>query len=354
MSDFGTADTMERYANTAYSSPNGGQIRTNRIAQIESQRTALEDQMARYGHYAGPVTGGVPGIPGLGPRATTGQILDYIAENYPGMIGFFNSNPEIRNLLIDAAKEGWSPEKLTAEIQGTGWYRGTSANQRDFQLLEQQDPATAQAQVAATAADIRNSAATLGLGFSAKTIADLAWQVNRNGWNDSQTVDALLSSLNWNTVEAGQLTANVDDIKKIARDYLVSISDTSARQYSARIASGEMNLAGVESIMKSQAAARFSWMGDQIQQGVTPVDYFAPVRDTIARTLEVAPESIDLMDPKWLRLVEVHDRETGKTRAATLNEAMLSARNQSSWVNTQGAQEMSAGMIQLAQQAFGY
>lgn len=352
----GTADTMEHYAQTAYTAPRSSTgIRTNQIAQIEARRTALEDQMAKYDHYAGPVdAGGLPGIPGLGPRATQGQILDFVSEHYPGMIGFFNSNPEIRNLLTAAAREGWSPEKLQGEIMGTNWYRGTAASARDFEILEQTDPATAQAQVAATGAQIRDSAQTLGIGMSGATIAQLAWQANRNGWNDAQTVDALLYGLNWSTVEAGQLTANVDEIKDLAGDYLVDISDSTARQYSARMASGEMTMAGVESALIASAKGRFSWMASEIEQGVKPIDYFAPVRDTIARTLEVAPETINLMDPKWIPLVEVRDRDSGKMRAATLNEAMLSARNQSSFVNTQGAQEMSAGMIQLVQDAFGY
>ena len=90
--------------------------------------------------------------PGLGPGASTGQIMDYVADHYPGMIGFFNSNPEIQAKLIEAAKWGWSPGKLQAEVQGTGWYRSTSAAARDFAILESSDPSTAQARVAATAA----------------------------------------------------------------------------------------------------------------------------------------------------------------------------------------------------------
>lgn len=350
---FGTV--AKQYAAPPTTASDGSPVRTNRIAQIEASQSALERQQAKYGHVTGPVDeSGQAGLTGLGPRATTGQILDYIAENYPGMIGFFNNNPEIRAKLVQAAQEGWSPNKLQAEVMSTNWYRSSSVSQRDFQLLEAQDPATAQAQVAATAATIRDTARTLGIGLSGEAIAGMAWNVNRNGWNDAQTIDSLLHGLNWATVEGGQLTANVDDVKKIAGDYLVSVSDHTARQYSARIASGELNLAGVESIMQSQARARFSWMASEIDQGVKPSDYFAPVRDTVARTLEVAPETINLMDPKWLSLVEVRDRETNKMRAATMNEAMLSARDQGGWVNTQGAQEMSAGMIQLAQQAFGY
>ena len=338
-------------------------IRTNTIAEgmirggVTGGATSV-DPLDRMRAAAGLVTGGVAGAiagsnPGLGSGATTGQILDYIADNYPGMIGFFNTNPEIREKLIEAARWGWAPGKLEAEIQGTEWYRSTSAAARDFELMNAQDPASAQAQVSAVAAQIQNSARSMGLGISGDAIAGMAWTAARNGWTDSQTIDALLANLDWNTVEGGALTATVDDVKAIAGDYLVAVSEDTSRRYAARIASGELTLEGVRSIMQQQARSRFSWMGDQIDQGVAPSDYFAPVRDVIARTLEVAPESIDLMSPEWLGLVEVRDSTTGAMRAATLNEAMLAARRRTNFADTQGAQEMSAGMLQLTREAFG-
>lgn len=317
------------------------------LSGLQQLRTIDRDQFGR------PIPREGDQAPGLGPLASTGQIMDYIADNYPGMIGFFNSNPEIRAKLIEAAKWGWTPGKLQAEVQATTWYRSTSAAARDFSIMEQQDPAEARARVNAVAANIQNSARTMGIGLSGSAIAGMAWTATRNGWTDAQTIDALLRNLDWNVVQGGELTATVDDVKAIAGDYLVTVGDDTARNYAARIASGELTLEGVRSIMQRQAKGRFSWMADTIDQGVTPSDYFAPVQDVIARTLEVGTDSINLMDPKWLGLIEVRDRETGKMRAATLNEAMLSARNQSAFVNTQGAEEMSAGLIQMTKEAFG-
>ena len=291
--------------------------------------------------------------PGLGPRATTGQIIDWVSEHYPGMMGFFNSNPEIRAKLTEAAKWGWTPNKLEAEIQSTSWYRSTSANARDFALLEANDPASAQARVSATAAEVQNIARTLGLGLSGQQLAGMAWNIERNGWNSAQTIDALLRGISWESVGAGELRASVDDIKALSGDYLVTMTDRTAQQYAMKIASGEMTLAGVETVLKRQAQGRFNWMANEIDQGITPMDYFAPIRDTIASTLELAPEAVNLMDPQWLSLVEVRDEETGKMRGATINEAMLKARNTAGWADTSQAQEMSAGALRLVQEAFG-
>ena len=333
-------------------SPGTTQAEMNRF-QTLSDINSL-DRSNRLGALQRVTADGRPlQAPGLGPMASTGQIMDYIADNYPGMIGFFNANPELRGVLTEAAKWGWTPGKLQAEVQATKWYRATSASARDFEILQSSDPAEAQARVAAVGASIQNSARTMGLGLSGQQIAGMAWTATKNGWTDAQTIDALLKNLDWSTVQAGSLLANVDDIKAIAGDYLVDVSDHTAQQYSARIASGELTLEGVRAVLQRQARARFSWMADEIDAGVAPSDYFAPVRDVLARTLEVAPESINLMDPKWLGLVEVKDDETGKMRAATLNEAMLAGRRESNWVDTQQATEMSAGLMQMLKGAFG-
>ena len=94
-------------------------------------------------------------------------------------------------------------------------------------------------------------------------------------------------------------------------------------------------------------------MGDMIDQGVTPSDYFAPMKSRIAAELEVGEDSINLMDPKWMGLLERKDEKTGETRGATLYEATLSAREDPKWQSTQGAQEMAVRASSFLSGVFG-
>ena len=94
-------------------------------------------------------------------------------------------------------------------------------------------------------------------------------------------------------------------------------------------------------------------MAPMIDQGVNPADYFAPVKDIIARTLEIVPDSINLLDPQWMGMVEVRDPKTGQLRAATLNEAMLSARKRPEWSRTAQASDMAAQLTSRLTQIFG-
>jgi hypothetical protein len=319
----------------------------------EDERFERIRQNRRSGSGSGFFGSGPGANSGTINRAPMAEVHDYINTNFPGMAAFFNAVPEIRDILVDAAKNNLSPLIVQQKIQATNWWKARSASVRDWELLLNNDPAEARARVQTSAASIQNIARSLGLSMSAGQIAAMATEVTRNGWSDEQTIDRLLQGLNWSTVEGGDLTAMRDEVKSIGARYLTAVSDTTAQQYAARIASGELTMAGVTSIMQRQARSRFSWMADIIDQGVTPEDYFAPVRDTIARTLEMAPEAVNLMDSQWLSMVETRDPKTGEMRAATLHEADLAARRRPEYWDTNRAQEQAAWTVSALREMFG-
>lgn len=334
-------------------------INTSALVRGPRSHRNEEERFARIG--ANPMTrgsgsgffGDYGSNAGTINRAPQAEVYAYISENFPGMSAFFNAVPEIRDILITAAREKLSPLIVQQQIQATSWWKARSASVRDWELLVNNDPAEARSQVQTAAADIQNTARSLGLSLSSGQIASLATEVSRNGWSDAQTIDRLLQGLNWSTVEGGDLTAMRDEVKKVGSRYLVEVSDSTAQQYASRIASGEMSIAGVQSIMQRQARSRFTWMTDIIDQGVTPEDYFAPIRDTIARTLELAPEAVNLMDSQWLGMVETRDPKTGEIRGATLHEADLAARRRPEYWNTNRAQEQAAWTVSALQEMFG-
>ncbi len=192
-----------------------------------------------------------------------------------------------------------------------------------------------------------------GLNLNGNQIGALAVQAAQFGWSDEQTLDAILRNVSWGSLEGGTITADRDRVKAIAGRYLVNIGDSTAQDWALRIARGEMTEDGVASILQSQAKARWGYMGDLIDQGIAPADFFAPVKATIANTLEITDDEVDLMAPQYLKMLEVHDPKTGQLRAATLNEAMLSARLDPRWAGTKNAQELTASATTSIAEKFG-
>lgn len=296
-----------------------------------------------YGYY---------GIQPTGPQsAAPGEVDRYIRANY-GYFAMFLDNPEIGPILRQAALEGWDVSKLQGAVYATNWWQNTDAANRTWQNLVNQDPAEARRLVNQSAATIQNRAKSLGLNLGSGQISSLATLATRNGWTDAQTVDYMLQQVNWANLEAGDLKALYDDVTAMAGDYLVNLSEGTAQQYAERIASGELSMEGVRSALVRQAKARFGWMESQLDQGITVKQYFAPVRDTIARELEVSAESIDMMDPKWLGIMETKDKD-GNLGPASLYEAQMAARKDPRWARTRNAQEMTTNVVGMISDVFG-
>lgn len=296
--------------------------------------------------------GVIPASAGLGAGASVTDLEAYVRKTYGYMAGFLDI-PEVRQVLLDGARNGWGSDQLYGALSATTWWKTTSASARQWAQLVSEDPATAKQQAANNAASISDIAKQHGLSLTGQQIGDLAVQSAQYGWSSDQTLDAILKNVTWSTVGGGSMTADVDKLKADAARYLMPIADSTAQDWALRMARGELTEAGVGSILQSQAAARYPWMKDLIAQGVAPADYMRPVRDTIANTLEVAPDSIDLLSPKWAKMVEVADPKTGMTRAATMNEAMLAARQDPSWSQTKNAQDLTASAVMGMQKAFG-
>lgn len=204
------------------------------------------------------------------------------------------------------------------------------------------------------AAEIADRVKQLGLtSFTTAEIANLAKRAVEENWSDTVIMDELLIGLDWENVTGGDLTAGADMLRQIAAGFLVPVNEAQAQDWSARIARGEMTQQGLTSTLQEQSRARYAWMAPLIDQGVKPADYFAPVKNMIADTLEVVPDSIDLMDPQWMGMLEVTDPKNGQIRGATLNEAMLAARKRPEWARTKSAQDFTAQVTESLGRMFG-
>lgn len=230
--------------------------------------------------------------------------------------------------LIKQILAGQRAPSTNIHISGGGGGGGPSNKQRTKNL----------------AAEISDRLKQLGIVWTDKEIASLAKKAVAENWSETVITDKLLAGMDWQKVTGGDLTAGVDLIKSAGASYMLPVTTSQAQDMALRMSLGELTTDGMQSMMREQAKARFGWLAPQIDAGVKPADYFAPIRNIIADTLEMNPDSINLMDSQWMGMVEVTDPKTGGTRAATYNEAMLAARQRSEWSSTKQAQDMAANV----------
>jgi hypothetical protein len=207
-------------------------------------------------------------------------------------------------------------------------------------------------QYLAAQAAIRNEASKLGLEINDASVVTLSKVVVDNSWSNDQLMDYLVPGAK-NTTAAGTITISVDQIKKMAANQLLNVSDATAREWASKIASDEMTLDAVGSLLQAQATLKYGWAASQIGQGVSVRDMMLPGRDVIARELEMDPESIDLMDGKWLGMLQTADSSNGTVRAATESELTMRARKDERWAKTRNATVAASRSAAMMRNFFG-
>jgi len=205
-------------------------------------------------------------------------------------------------------------------------------------------------QYAAAEAAIRNEAGTLGLPMSDTEIKALAKTVVSENWSGDQLTDRLTGN-SAKITQPGTFMAMADQIKGMAAQQLIKVSDTTAKEWARQIMSGEKDVVAVANIFANQAAAEFGWAAGQIKQGTTMRDILMPARDTLANELEVNPDTIDFNNTKWRSMIQTAGAD-GKPRAATLTEVTQAARKAPEWTNTANAGRLAANMATMLRQAF--
>jgi hypothetical protein len=207
-------------------------------------------------------------------------------------------------------------------------------------------------QYAQAEATIRNEVKSMGVAFSDESIKQLAKSVVDGNWSPDMVTDYIVAgSGDWDTLQAGQITATADAVRKMAASQLITVSEDTAREYARRVASGDLTQDGINAIMLGQAKAQFAWLTPQLDSGMTVRDILLPSRDVIARELEMNADTIDLANTKWQNMLTVKE-PNGTTRAATNNELVVNARRSSEWQNTKGARDLTAAAIMRIRSIF--
>ena len=295
---------------------------------------------------------GASAAPGLPPNASPEQIEQYVRENYPQAAGFLDV-PEVRDVLIRAARESWTPTKLQAELQATSWWRTTAADARVYTALKNTDPAEASAMLQRKVDELEPEIRRLGIAVDAKVIAEQAIMA---GWTPAQIRENLSGYLAFTSSQVGltegsEVDVSADALFSMARnEYFVPIDRQAVERWAIDIYAGTRTEEQFRAYLAQMAGSRF---GSAIEQGMSPGDYMSPIRSIIADTLELQPADIDLLNPKYAEVLQYDPGEGGKTRPMTMAEALKWARSRPEYRYTTNANNEAASLAEELGLRFG-
>lgn len=232
---------------------------------------------------------------------TAAQITQTMREQY-GYLGQLLDIPDVNAVLTDSVANELTPQQTLARLYDTATWKNTQASVRNWMALSGTDPASAQAQIEAQKQAISTTASTLGIGIGNDRLTQIATDSLKLGWNAQQINAAVGAEFQYKPgAQVGAVGSAEQQVRKMAKDYLVPLSDATLADWDRQVAMGTASPDTLKQYIITQAKGLFPTLAQQIDGGLTVQQLAEPYRQTAAQELDISPDSIDFTDQKWMR-----------------------------------------------------
>lgn len=236
------------------------------------------------------------------------SMVDSITTQFPALASLM-AIPDIAKILIEAGAPGnqWNQNKIQDEIDGTNWWKNTSAPARQFITLKLTQPAEASRQAAQTAVQIHQLAASEGIVLEPSDLGGLVESAQKNGWNAAQIQQAVGEQAGAKNLTAGTIQNTAIQLGQTAQSYGIPLSNHTSFGWAQKIAEGTATTDGFNSYAADQAKKLYPTLAPHIDQGMTVRQIADPYLQIAGQTLGVDPNSLELNNPKWMAALQGKD-----------------------------------------------
>jgi hypothetical protein len=285
-----------------------------------------------------------------------------LSEQYGMAWAVINGDPEIKALFKKAYGDGktrWSPEKFKSQFQSTAWYRKHSESWRQSRILELSDPKAWVEKKNNLAAQVERVLGSQGIVLPAGTTPTaVADALLRSGATDQSSMLEYLSNLKDVTVaqDQGEAGSAIDQLQKMAYSYGYEPSDPKFYQKAAdQIAFGQGDITQYENMIREAAASSYPVFAEQLRSGaVTVRDIASPYIESMARTLELSPDDINLKDENIQKAISAQYDEKGQPITKSVWQFTKDLKNDPRWQHTKNAKDSMESTAVGVLKAFGF
>jgi hypothetical protein len=287
-----------------------------------------------------------------------------LAEQYGMAWAVIQGVPEIKRLFEKAYGNGktrWSAEKFKSQFQSSKWYRDHSEAYRKARILQLSDPKTFNAEVTRVQAQVEQMAAQRGITLGPKqSWASVAQALFMSGKTDDTSVLEYLDTTKkfGATVssEEGMGGSVVNDLEKMAYAYGYVPQDKNFYAKAAReVTFGNATIEEYQNTILEAAASQYPVFRDQILSGaVTVRDVASPYIDSMARTLELSPEAIELQDETIQKALSASYDDKGQPVVKSVWQFTKDLKEDPRWAYTKNAKDSMEQTAVGVLRAFGF
>lgn len=280
-----------------------------------------------------------------------------LAETYGMSYAFFKSQPELMKLLKGAVADQWSPDKFSAEVKNSNWWKKHSETTRAAQVLQKTDPATYKAQMEAARVAARQMAVQTGAILSDKNVEKLAKNMVWYGWNDQQVSNFLGQYVKFGKDQSlgGMAGQAAQAIREEAYRNGVAVTQQSVLNNAQYIVRGLTSMEKVQASLREQAAGLYPAFADQIKAGASIQDLAAPYIQIAAQELGLPETDVNVFSPKVKQALNRTNAQ-GQPEAMDLDTFTQLVRNDPSWRKQPGVADrtLNIGRQVLADMGLGF
>lgn len=313
---------------------------TGDVVKITDMTSSYYTNRFLGGRRISGVTGGVDGAdssPDTVEAVARAARMDgqELAETYGLSMAFFQSEPELMGLLTQAVDGQWSPERWTAALKNTDYWKNNSETQRQLRLMETSDPATFKANMSATTEQMRLAATKLGAVISDGQLTEAARMAMASGWDQAKIENYLGQYIDFTDqhVLGGQAGAHYRAIAQLAYRNGVTMDDQAMKNQAAYIARGITTYEDALNQVRQTAAGSFPGFAQQILAGQNMDDIAQPYVQMMSRELGQPYTALNVFTPEIRNALNRRDQQGG-VAPMSLTDFQSTLRGSTAWRNS--------------------
>ena len=333
----------------------------------EADKAAKDKAAADAKTKTGATVPPVPGVklPATGPGSDPKGIwIDALTQTFKTGIDDPKQKAQIDNLITTAKSQKWNEATFMSALKGTSWWQQTFPTLRQF-FLDTHDPRQAStfAQTMVNKVNsVQASMELLGIKVNdidpvtgkvidnTATVKQIAAQAMQNGWDDNQIRQHLASKSEIIFTGGGQLGSYVDQIKRQALNYGVSLDKNQLATINNDLLNPQdgKDAQWYLNNIKQQAIDANPAFAAPLKEGRSLYEVTSSYRNQMAQLLEVDPTNItwnDLMN-------KVMNKDKGV--ANTFADFTKQVKQDPMWQTTKNAKETYSNMALDLMKQFGF
>jgi len=143
------------------------------------------------------------------------------------------------------------------------------------------------------------------------------------------------------------------DIKKLAADNGLNLSDSAANDYAAKITAGVLDPNTAYNTIRESAANAFPALAEKIKAGINVKTLADPYIQSMSNILEIPDTGIDLFDPK-IRSAMAFTLPDGKVGTKSIYDFEKELRQDPRWQYTNNARSQASSVATTVLKDFGF